>query len=611
MSNIINPVLPVGGAELSVDHVRGAERSGNKFSDHLDRRLDNNQDRNQDKLGVKRCQEQNGCSENDQAAKGEIKAKPRAEGVVPDAATAVKVAEGEGKNAEGKVEVVEDQDQSDLANLVLFLQDIQQVAQEKILGPGEWSVALPEAEILADLAQQAGMSEADLTALVEQFQSDNGALDLDSFFQALIDHFVSFEENPAIVVSETEFPMLEALFVKMGMTPEQLDVVSSKIVVGDGDIDLALLSQAIEELSIAPESLQPVTLSPWEAEQLQALLDKAGISLGSQLDLMPEQVFSEDLVLSLERLQTLLKATVVQAQDNQPKLDLPKFLGSLEQVMKQASFEDQSVGFIPVVQGSLKEAYKDLLEMYDHARLRFEEGLGTEEDQLQNDIKKWLDGVIARSTDEQGGLGEGKAGKQDFFVGGGKASDELTVSSSGKEFTVSRQDGMTAGQTATDQTISQPVDQPQPVRHFTIQQQQHILNQLSVAVARGMKSGEQHMVLRMFPAELGEVKVDLTVRNEVVSVSFTMANSKVKETLESSMEEFRHNMEQKGFSLSDVNVFVGHNQDDNGADPRFEMAWSGERLQAQNLEDVPADVLYNTVGGRQYVSQEEGVNLFV
>lgn len=603
MSNIINPVLPVGGAELSVDHARGAERSGNKFSDHLDRRLDNNQDRSQDKLGVKRCQEQNACPEKEQVVKAETKAKPRVEGVVP-------VAEGTVKDVEGKVKVLEDQDQSDVDTLVLFLQDIQQVAQEKILGPGEWSVALPEAEILADLAQQAGMSEADLTALVEQFQSDNGELDLDSFFQALIDHFVSFDANPAIVVSETDFPMLEALFVKMGLTPEQLDAVSAKIVVGDGDIDLALVSQALEELSIAPESLQAVTLSPWEAEQLQALLDKAGISLGSQLDLMPEQVFSEDLVLSLERLQTLLKATVAQAQDNQPKLDLPKFLGSLEQVMKQASFEDQSVGFIPVVQGSLKEAYKDLLEMYDQARLRFEEGLGTEEEQLQNDIKKWLDGVIARSADEQGGPGEGKAGKQDFFVGGGKASESLTASS-GKEFTVSRQDGMTSGQTATDQTISQPVAQPQPVRHFTIQQQQHILNQLSVAVARGMKSGEQHMVLRMFPADLGEVKVDLTVRNEVVSVSFTMANSKVKETLESSMEEFRHNMEQKGFSLSDVNVFVGHKQDDNGADPRFEMAWSGERLQAKNLDDVPADVLYNTVGGRQYVSQEEGVNLFV
>ena len=127
-----------------------------------------------------------------------------------------------------------------------------------------------------------------------------------------------------------------------------------------------------------------------------------------------------------------------------------------------------------------------------------------------------------------------------------------------------------------------------------------------------MRTGEQHLVLRLHPAELGEVKVDLAVRNEVVSVSFTMENAKVKETLEGSMEEFRHNMEQKGFSLNDVNVNVGHGKDDNDTWQRFEMAWSGERLQAQNLGDVPDDVLYNIAHhGEQYASQEEGVNLFV
>lgn len=584
MSNIITPVLPVGGAELSVDHARGADRSGNKFADHLDRRLDSKQDRNQDQLGVKH--RESVTPRKDEAPRGEEKA-----GQIDD-----------GKALD---------DQSDVANLVLFLQDIQQVAQEKTLAPGEWNVALPEGEILADLAQQAGMSQADLSALVEQFQAENGELDLGSFFQGLIDHFVSFEENPAIVVPETEFPMLEALLTKMGLSPEQLESISSQTVVGDGEIDLALLAQALEKLNIAAGSLQTVPLSSWEAEQLQALLDKAGVSLGDQLELLPEQVYGQELTLSFERLQALLKETVAQAQENQPQLDLPKFLGSLEQVMKQASFEDQSVGFTPMVQESMGAAYQDLLEMYDKARLRFEEGLGAEEDQLQNDIQKWLDGVVTRATEERGDQGEGgKDGKQNFFGNASQVVENLATGG-GEEFSVQRQGGMVAGQTSTDQTISQPADQPQAVRHFPVQQQQHILNQLSLAVTRGMKSGEQHMVLRLHPAELGEVKVDLTVRNEVVSVSFAMENSKVKETLEGSMEEFRHNMEQKGFSLSDVNVFVGQNQDDNEAWQRFEMALSGEGLQAQNLEDIPDDVLYHTVRGEQYVSQEEGVNLFV
>ncbi|MEN8257063.1 MAG: flagellar hook-length control protein FliK [Thermodesulfobacteriota bacterium] len=608
MSNIINPVLPVGGAELSVDHAKGAERSGSTFSDHLDRRLGNDQERNQDQLGVRHSENnRQAAHKGERGSKDEVKAQSDQD--------------------------IEIEDQGEVATLVHFLQDIQQVAQEKNLEPGEWAVALPEPEILADLAQQAGMSEIDLTALVEKFQADNGELDLDAFLQSLINHFVSFEENPRIVVPETEIPMLEGLLTKMGLSPEQLEQVSSQVVVADGEIDLFLLAQALEDLNVATmapvidegerqaspvleenngeQTLQAITLSPWEAEQLQGLLKQAGISLEKQLELMPEQLFGEEVVLSLERLQSLLKEAVVQAQQDQPQLDLPKFLGSLEQVMKQAAFQDQSVGFTPVVQGSLGEAYKDLLEMYDKARLRFEEGLDAEEDQLQNDIQKWLDGVVARAGDGRGSQGEtGNQDDQGFFDNAGQGVGPF-ASGSGEEFTVHRQDGMSAPQVASNQGITQAADQPQPVRHFPAHQQQQIMNQLSLAVSRGMKSGEQNLVLRLHPAELGEVKVDLSVRNEVVSVSFTMENSKVKDTLESSMEEFRHNMEEKGFSLNEVNVFVGHSNEDQDAWQRFEMALNGEKLQAQNLEDIPDDVLYQTVGAEQYASQEEGVNLFV
>lgn len=620
MSNIINPVLPVGGRELSAGCGKKAERPGNKFSDHLDQRLDSNkQERNQDQLGVRRCEKQNPTPRKDND---------------------VKVEEKDIKDPDAT---------GDVDSLVLFLQEVQQVAQEKTFGPGEWRVALPDAEILADLAEQAGMSQADLTALVEKFQADNGELDMAAFFQSLINHFVSFEENPAIVVAETELPMLESLLAKMGLSPEQLAGVSGQVVVGEGEIDLSLLVQALEKLNAATVAggsldgnlqasvlqngekalqslqshlqgatlvsadttqLQAITLSPWEAQQLQDLLGQAGISLEKQLELLPEQVFGEEVVLSIERLQSLLKETVTQVQKDAPQLDLPKFLGSLEQVMKQAIFQDQSVGFSPVIQGSLGKAYQDLLDIYDQARLRFEEGLGAEEDLLQDDIKKWLDGVVARASEGRGESAENGDSRQDLFGDGSQLAENL-VAGGKEEFALPRQGGMAASQSSADQTISQAANQPQPVRHFPVQQQQHILNQLSLAVARGMKSGEQHLVLRMHPVELGEVKVDLSIRNQVVSVSFTMENSKVKETLEGSMQEFRHSMEQKGFSLGDVNVFVGQNEEDNSAWQRFEMAWSGDKLGAQNLEDIPEDVLYRSAGGPQYVSPEEGVNLFV
>lgn len=580
MANIINPFPQAGGVERPVHNTRAAERSTEKFTDHLDRRLDTAQRRGQDQLGVRDRE----AAQSDQAER---------------------LDKSVDKGTEKR---------SDIEQLIFFLQDIQQVARQKNMQPGEWGVELPEGEILADLAEQAGMNKADLNALVEQFTSKNGELDMDAFFQALINHFVAFEENPAIVVPETEFPLLESLLTKMGLSPEQLQSISDQAVVGDGDIDLALIAQALKDLSVSPENLQNVPLSDWEAEQLQGLLDKAGISLGGQLEILPEQLFGEEMVLSYDRLQALLQEGVDLARANEPQLDLVKFLGSLEKVMRQAFFQDKSVGFSPVVQDAQSQAYQDLLMIYDQARLRYEKGLTVEEEELEGDIRKWLEAVAARVAERSTHAGIGTENDNAKFLLKNVVSADQLVPFSKEEFAgQQRQDGLAAGaNAAADQSVSAPVNQPPPmVRHFPMQQQQQILNQLSLAVARGMRSGEQHLVLKLHPADLGEVKVDLTVRQQVVSVSFTMENSKVKETLEGSMEEFRQNMEQKGFSLGDVNVFVGQNDEEQGGWQRFEAALSGERLQAQSLADLSDEVLYLTAQNKQDISPESGVNLFV
>lgn len=580
MANIINPFPQAGGIERPVHNSRAADRSAEKFTDHLDRRLDTAQRRRQDQLGVR-----------------------DREAIPADRAERVSKDGDKGTEKQGDIE-----------QLILFLQDIQQVAKEKNMQPGEWGVELPEGEILTDLAEQAGMSKADLTALVEQFTSQNGELDMDAFFQALINHFVAFEENPAIVVPETEFPLLESLLTKMGLSPEQLQSISEQAVVGDGDIDLALIAQALKYLSVSPENLQSVPLSDWEAKQLQGLFDKAGISLGDQLDLLPEQLFGEEMVLSYERLQALLQEGVALARANEPQLDLVKFLGSLEKVMRQAFFQDKSVGFSPVVQDAQGQAYQDLLMIYDQARLRYEKGLTVEEEELEGDIRKWLEAVAARVAERRTHAGIAAGNDSAGFLLKNVVTAEQLVPFSKEEFAgQQRQEGLAAGASAgADQSVSAPANQPPPmVRHFPMQQQQQILNQLSLAVARGMRSGEQHLVLKLHPADLGEVKVDLTVRQQVVSVSFTMENSKVKETLEGSMEEFRQNMEQKGFSLGDVNVFVGQNDEGQDGWQRFEAALSGERLQAQSLADLSDEVLYLSARNKQETSPESGVNLFV
>ena len=586
MANIMNPVFPVGGVERTASPAKSAEPSGDTFSDHLDRKLQEQRSHN-DKVGVARREEQRRELNNNSKAK---------EDGLDDEISA------------------DAGDEAAAMTLALFMQDLQQVTNDSSLGVGEWGFPVEDKGFLEDLAANAGMSEVDLLALVENFQGDNKSVDLSAFFQTMQDHFDHFESDPGVLLPETELPLLESLLSKMGLTAEQLALLSEKAVAGEGVIDLSTFTDAIAQLLAGEtnldQSLQPVTLSATEAQQLQDLLSKAGLNLGEQLELLPEPLLGKDVVLSFERLQSMLEQSVHTAEAEFPKIDLVGFLKDLESVMQGAQFTDQSAGIAPLVQNSLMDVYKDFLEMFEDITNRFNEGLAREESLFTEDMANWRTGVAERLA-ELIGIDSEDIKVQSTVLPEGST---LAGSSSASSEVASEQPGMMSTSSSIPDSLVQPNasnDQPPPTRHFSSQQQQQIFNQLSLAVARGVKSGEHHLTLRLHPVELGDVKVDLVMKGDEISAHFNIANSKVKETLETSMDEFRQEMEQKGFTLGALNVSVGGQDNRDETMPRFEMAWSGERLQAETLEDLPDGVLYQQGLGEQYANQDQGVNLFV
>ncbi len=587
MANIMNPVFPVGGVERTAPPVKPDQKSGDKFSDHLDRKMQDRTSR-EDKVGLKRRQEGRQSSKRAAVEKERDVAAPKKK---------------PGSDAEAA------------GALALFMQDLQQIAQSPELGVGEWIVPVEDGDFMQEFAAHSGMSELDLLALAEKFQAEDGSLDLPSFFNALGEHFADFETNPGVLIPETEFPLLASLLEKMGLSNEQLQLLSDKAVVGDGQLDLAIFTESLAELqgggASGPEDLlQPVTLSKAEVQQLQDLLGKVGLQLGEQLELLPEQLFGKDVILSMERLQSMLEQGVNEAESAFPKVDLAAFLQDLEKVMEGAKFVDQSAGISPLVQNSLVDAYKNLLDMFEAVQERFKEGLADEEMVFSGDIEKWRAGVVERLA-ALTGVDPKHISVESLGVSSLEVTGETPVPVTEMLTPVAGGGGQAVTVDPASVHVASPADQPPPVRHFIPGQQQQIFDQLGLAIGRGLKSGEHHLVLRLHPVELGEVKVDLVMRGEEISAHFKIENSKVKETLESSMEEFRQSMEQKGFTLGSLNVSVGGQDDAGEAWQRFEMGWSGERLQADTLEDLPDDILYHRSNREQYANPEQGVNLFV
>lgn len=586
MANIMNQVLPVAGLERPLQSVQPERPSGDKFSDHLDRTLQD-QRAHDTKVGLKQRESRRAAAE--------------------------RIAGREDRPE--KVSSEGDQDGTVAEILALFMQDLQQMAQDNGLGVGEWVTTLDDGQdFLPGLATNAGMSEMDLIALTERFQTEDGSLDLPSFFQSLQEHFEGFQATLPVLVPETELPQLESLLTKMGMSQEQLTQITESMLVGDEQIDLGKLNEALLAfLNNEKEGEQtlPVTLSESEVEQLQDLLGKIGLDLGKQLELLPEPLLGKEVVLSLERLQNILDEGITQAQMATPRVDLAAFLKNLESVMQSATFVDQSAGIAPLVQNSLVDVYKNLVAMLDDMQRRFDEGLAQEDSLFTEDVDKWRAGVAERIASLTGMDVDDIKVQTGRVVEGSVLPD--TSSSSAQTTTTHTGISPTSQFQSVDQAISVQggSDQPAPNRHFSSQQQQQIFNQLSLAVARGMKSGEHHLTLRLHPVELGDVKVDLVLKGGEISAHFNIASSRVKETLEASMDEFRQEMEQKGINIGALNVSVGGQDDPTETFQRFEMAWSGERLQAETLADIPDAILYHHGLKEQYANPEQGVNLFV
>jgi len=597
MSILMNPVLPVPGPEMSVKKAGGARDFESSFARHLDRQLDEKYGGNSDKLGV---------AQNNEKSQESLKAKD-------NSAQETKSKYDERGSEDAKANSVAEL-------LSQFLAELQEVAEQKPGVPGEWKAELPDLELLQQLAADAGMKEAEFSQFMQQLENQDNKIGLVDFFEALNSYFQELDESAPITVPEAELPLLEALLAKMGIDEESIAQLADKAVTGDGKLDLTLLVKGLAGATEGEEGLVPVTLTGWEAEQLQNLLAEAGLTLEAQNELLPERFLNqvlgkenagEQVQLSVERLQTILKDTIAGVRDSQPKVDLPAFLSDLQQIVAQSDFETQGVGFTPVVEESVSAVFQKLQELVDLARVKVEgnklqENQLMEEQDVNDDFAKWvkdLEKKFDQSTaqdeaaDFSGGTAAGQSGEEVTAAKSESASQPATT------FTVSSGDQNVA---PTPEAAKGEAAARIPPRQL----QQQVFQQLSDGVVRGLKNQEHHLVLRLFPQDLGEVKVNLTVRDEHISVSFNMENARVKEMLESNMEEFKQSMNQRGFSLGECSVSVGQ-QDSGERWQRFEMARQTVKAVRETMADLPADALYLQAVPTGMDGRQNGVNLIV
>ena len=502
-----------------------------------------------------------------------------------------------------------------------FVQYLQKSAGDQKLGPGEWSFPVPDPELLQKIAKDAGINESQLTALLAKMKNQDGKLNLVDFLASFTRHFQTLQDDAPVTVPETDLPLLQSVLERLGVSVPEVGRISDAAVRGDNTIDLQKILAGLQGLP--GENITDLTAV--EAEQLQDILATAGVSQQLQRALLPERLpVVEGLVkegppvpLTLDRLKNVLEQAVQEVKANRLQADPLTFLADLQEVLSKSGFETKGLSLSSAVQGSVIAVFEKLMESIDLSKVKVQQGIAAET-ALEKKLAQTQDLFAAQNADAEALLDGGTA-EPVLAVGryGQGAKDGKNAPASGELFaentSVFQGDAAMAakvdsvGAAAVSSQAARPFVHIPNMPHGV---QQHSFTQLSQGVIQGLRNQEHHLVLKLYPKELGEVKVEMTVRDNQVAVSFVMENSRVKEVLESNLEQFKENMEKQGFAMGECMVSLNKNNDGNQAWQQFQAASleKGAGQRRTTLADLPEDILYQRAQLQN--GRENGVDLF-
>jgi flagellar hook-length control protein FliK len=283
------------------------------------------------------------------------------------------------------------------------------------------------------------------------------------------------------------------------------------------------------------------------------------------------------------------------------------------------------MGWTPAVQEAVVSDFEKLLESVDLAQVKLRQGNQLAQQEKNSGLEADAEGEaweeVLSGLDEAESLfgdetkkdaalaGEKNAGPGGKYDSAAFAADSMGeeggVLHSGAAATAKNEAGGASGAAA---QVSRPFVH---IANLPPGLQQDTFAQLSQGVLQGLRNNEHHLVMKLYPKELGEVRVELMVRDEQVAVSFAMENSKVKEVLEKNMEQFKENMEKQGFVLGECMVSVNNQNEGNEAWQQFQASWREQGVGLRKVSHpaaLPEDVLYQSGSGRSL--NENGVDLF-
>ena len=419
--------------------------------------------------------------------------------------------------------------------------------------------------------RQCGFSQKKVDQFLKELaeKSPGGQINLARFFQEAKELAgLKTKKEQESFLEPSAVPHLESILRNFGLTPQELERVFGAARVAGGRLDMGKFVAKLKQVSKHINKDAPDAAAAKIDQQLADKLKMLGIHMPAKAKGGP--ITLKDFIVSLEQ--------TAGGPDGRHKLS-PEMQTTMEQILAKVAAPGEKTQIKvskPLIANpefadfnSRAKAKKGAESVEEEKRLSSFKPAGrpgTDEKFPAFADEKGRSNAAGRSGDLKHVNAARAADMISGFKGGRGSKPGINVESSNiqSQAIATNISPQTAAAAITD-AVNSAGQHQKPFQDFL---PTYLVDQVGRQLSRALLRGDRVIRLRLKPPELGAVKIEMDIKDNVLRLEMIAENSSVKELLLSNVHELRNALAGQGVKIEGLDVQVGHDFNHSLADSK-------------------------------------------
>jgi len=408
--------------------------------------------------------------------------------------------------------------------------------------------------VLKKFLYHCGFSQESVEKFLQGLAENNpkGEINLSRFFHKLTELEPPEKKSyQPVALDISAIPHLESLLRDFGLSPKELDHAFSFARLESGGLDLKKFIIKLKEISNRIKQREPernqVTI---DRDVVCKVLKKLeGMGIHTPAKKMDGRVSIKDLITALEQMAGGLSKGGLLPADVKASIDQ-----IVEKAAVTAEKEGHASSLLSFSRPGLTALHSDsrpgLTALYSDQETG--KNKAAEKENILSLLKK--NGAIARpshlSENEISSITRTRDTGLTLKMGG-KEEGHIIKSETGKMDVPPN-----IGSSTSSDIINNVKQQPGSARNLL---PAYLINQVGKQISRSILRGERVIRLQLKPPDLGTVKLEMNIKDNILKLGMIAENSLVKELLLSNVHELKQALVEQGVKLDKLDVQINYN----------------------------------------------------